>query len=144
MKTVRAPGPKEAAQRALREGNFETAPPARRAAATKAIETGNARAAAAVERKSAKKAKKTKATKKTAPATAAERPDGLRVGSKMATMIDMALRPEGATEKAICKKLGWVKCRVTLTRTADRVGAKLTKVKDEKTGETTFFATLPK
>ena len=73
----------------------------------------------AVKRPAPKKAKKS--------APAGTRPDGLREGSKQAVMLDMALRPEGATEAAICKKLGWKKCRVTLKRTADRVGATLTK-----------------
>lgn len=58
------------------------------------------------------------------------RPDGLRPGSKMATMLDMVLRPEGATEAQICKVIGWVKCRVTLKRTCEKVGATLTRDDD--------------
>lgn len=68
-----------------------------------------------------------------------ERSDGLRPGSKMAIMIDMALRPQGATEAEICKKIGWKKCRVTLTRTAEKIGAELVHEKGP-TGETVYKA----
>lgn len=103
----------------------------------------------AAPRKPAKKAvgaKKAPAGKKP-PAKAAKRvsarPDGLREGSKQAIMLDMALRDSGATEADICKKLGWKKCRVTLRRVAEKVGAKIEAKKNVK-GETVYFATLPK
>lgn len=114
--------------------------------------------AAAAEKRSAKKLrapaaakppaapKAEKATKaaaaKAAPATVSGRPDGLREGSKQALMLDMALAPEGATEKAICAKLGWKKCRVTLKRTADKVGAKI-EARKNAAEETVYFATMP-
>lgn len=59
------------------------------------------------------------------------RPDGLRAGSKMATMLDMALRPVGATEAEICTAIGWKKCRVTLGRAAKKAGCELTHEKNE-------------
>ncbi len=71
------------------------------------------------------------------------RPDGLRKDSKQAKMIDLALRDEGATEQAICKELGWKKCRVTLKRVAEKIGAKL-EGKKNVAGETVWFATMPK
>lgn len=71
------------------------------------------------------------------------RPDGLRKDSKQAQMIDLALRDEGATEQAICKELGWKKCRVTLKRVAEKIGAKL-EGKKNVAGETVWFATMPK
>lgn len=77
---------------------------------------------------------------KIAEKSASTRPDGLRQGSKQAVMLDMALAPGGATEEAICKKLGWKRCRVTLKRVCDKVGAKLSR--DDKTGK--FQATLRK
>ena len=76
-------------------------------------------------------------------ATTAARPDGLRPGSKQAIMLDMVLREEGATELAICKKLGWKKCRVTLKRVAEKVGAKLESRKNVA-GDAVWFATMPK
>ena len=70
------------------------------------------------------------------------RTDGLRPGSKMAIMIDMVLRSQGATESEICKKIGWKKCRVTLKRTAEKIGATLTHEKGP-TGEFVYKATVP-
>lgn len=101
-------------------------------------------------RKTTKTTKKT-AAKKTAKAKArtavkgatTSRPDGLREGSKQAVMLDMALRDEGATEAAICKKLGWKKCRVTLRRVADKVGAKL-EPKKNVAGDVVWYATMKK
>ena len=78
----------------------------------------------------------------TAPAHGT-RPDGLRPGSKMATMLDMALRPEGATEAQICKVLGWKKCRVTLKRTCQKVGAVLDHSKRTADGEIIYKAVMP-
>lgn len=72
----------------------------------------------------------------------AARPNGLRIGSKQAIMFDMAAAPGGATEEAICAKLGWKKCRVTLKRVCDKVGAVLTQSKNEA-GKTVWSATWP-
>lgn len=78
----------------------------------------------------------------TAPAHGT-RPDGLRPGSKMATMLDMALRPEGATEAQICKALGWKKCRVTLKRTCEKVGATLNQSRPDPEGPLVYKAVMP-
>ncbi len=79
---------------------------------------------------------------KSEPSTAGKRPDGLREGSKQAVMIDMALDAKGATEAEMCAKLGWKKCRVTLGRVAEKIGAKLER--REVDGESRWFATMPK
>ena len=55
-----------------------------------------------------------------------KRTDGLRTGSKLALMLDLALRPEGVTEPELLAALGWKSCRVTLRRACDRAGAELT------------------
>lgn len=86
--------------------------------------------------------KTTKATTKTAKATA-ERRDGLRAGSKQAMMVDIAFRKGGATEAEICAKLGWKKCRVTLKRVCDRIGAVLSTSKNAA-GVTVYHAAMPK
>ena len=57
---------------------------------------------------------------------AGKRTDGLRTGSKLALMLDLALRPEGVTEPELLAALGWQSCRVTLRRACDRAGAELT------------------
>lgn len=89
----------------------------------------------------AKKAPKAPAAPKAAPAASAGRPDGLRPGSKQAQMLDMVLAPTGATEAEICKALGWKKCRVTLKRVCEKVGAALVSTKND--GTTVFTATMP-
>ncbi len=88
-----------------------------------------------------KKAPKTPAAPKAAPAASAGRLDGLRTGSKQAQMLDMVLDPTGATEAEICRALGWKKCRVTLKRVCEKVGATLVATKND--GTTVFTATLP-
>lgn len=104
---------------------------ARKAAKAKAPEKAkDAKKAAPVKKVAAKVAK-----------AAGGRPDGLREGSKQAIMLDLALRGEGATEAAMCKKLGWKKCRVTLKRVAEKVGAKLD-AKKNAAGETVYFAAM--
>lgn len=77
-----------------------------------------------------------------APA-AGTRPDGLREGSMQAKMLDMVLASTGATEKEICEELGWKKCRTTLNRVAEKVGATLAKSKEEGRDGTVYRATLP-
>lgn len=123
---------------------------------TKSIETiirAAGKAPEAQQQESAVKRKTTKTTKKAptpkartsvkAKTTAAARTDGLRPGSKQAIMLDLALRDEGATELAICQKLGWKKCRVTLKRVAEKVGARLEQKKNVA-GDVVWFATMPK
>lgn len=97
---------------------------------------GTAKAPAAPAAKPAAKAP-AKAPAKAKKSSGVEvRPDGLRVGSKSALMLDLALAAGkgGITEEAICKKLGWKHCAVTLRRVCERVGVKLSR----KDG--TFFA----
>lgn len=149
-------GKKEQALRATRTGGSKTKP---KLAALAAMIPGGANvlvdpaakdvvadlknppphAAPANGPKRARAAKPAKAAK--AAKAVGGRPDGLREGSKQAIMLDMVLAKDGATEEAICKKLGgWKRCRVTLTRVCDKVGAEL--VRDEKTGR--FHATMRK
>lgn len=96
-----------------------------------------ARKAAAAPKSKAKG--KTAAAPQNAPANgSATMP---RPGSKNEIMLRMALQPDGATEKAICKKLGWQRCRVTLRRVCAKAGATLT---SEGTGEDRVYkAVLP-
>lgn len=89
---------------------------------------GARRTAKASKRATTKSKGKTAASRKnarTAVSEATARP-GVKPGSKGEIMLKMVLRPEGATEAAICKELGWQKCRVTLKRTCEKVGATLT------------------
>ena len=67
---------------------------------------------------------------------AGKRTDGLRTGSKLALMLDLALRPEGVTEPELLAALGWKSCRVTLRRACDRAGAELTITKVRPRGMT--------
>lgn len=102
-----------------------------------------------IPKKAVKKAapKTVKRAAKTARAPKAAKtvvvPSDLRPGSKLAIMRDMISRPEGATEEAVCKKLGWKKCRVTIKRVCERIGAKLTTSKNDA-GKTVFHAEMPK
>jgi Protein of unknown function (DUF3489) len=92
------------------------------------------------KKKPAKTAPKKKARVRTGTVAAeaggaggsSERPDGLRPGSKQAMMLDLAMMPGGKTEAEICAALGWKKCRVTLKRVCDKVGAVLTQTKNDK------------
>jgi len=147
MRTI---GPKEQAQRDLgarryASGLTDEGKAGRAERATKAIETGTARATAAADRAKAKKAAKTAGGGKAKPAASPAGPEGLRPGTKQAKMLSMLLRPEGATEKAICKAIGWKKCRVTIVRVCEKVGATLTKkvAENPKGKVTTYFATMP-
>ena len=77
--------------------------------------------------KSAKRPPVASGTNKASTQPAADkRTDGLRTGSKLALMLDLALRPEGVTEPELLAALGWKSCRVTLRRACDRAGAELT------------------
>jgi len=147
------PGPKEQALRAARTET--TTPPA--TAAMKSAgktaepkESGVKKAAQAKQtlKKAApapKSAKPKKATAKSAQTNArtpvVARPDGLRLGSKLAKLLDAAVAagPEGSTEKDLCKKIGgWEACAATLRRVCARVGATC----ERKDGK--FVVTLPK
>lgn len=150
------PGPKELQRRALREANVR--PRVGSVSRSTIAKTGTLLAApnldaqaaidAATKETTMKKPTKKTATKrkpaaKKAKASAGTRADGLREGSKQAIMLDMVLRDEGATEKAICKKLGWKKCKSTLGRVAAKVGASLVSSKNVA-GDVVWFATMPK
>lgn len=77
-------------------------------------------------------------------ASPAIRADGLKPGSKQAMLLDLVLQPgPGKTEEELCKALDWKKCRVTLTRVCERVGAKLDKSAKNDAGVTLFKATMP-
>lgn len=91
------------------------------------------------QKRAAKPARKSRAKPHPAPN---ERPDGLRPGSKMATMLDMVLTPRGATEDEICAAIGWKKCRVTLQRTAKKAGAELGSAINDK-GDRVWKAVMP-
>jgi hypothetical protein len=97
-------------------------------------------AAAASHAKPTKSEQARRRKKARAAHAAHARPDGLRAGSKMATMIDMVLRPVGATEAEICAVIGWKQCRVTLTRAAKQAHYDLTHHKNEQ-GEKVWKAT---
>lgn len=73
----------------------------------------------------------------TKPPPAGTRADGLRAGSKQALLFDLVAAPGGTTEAAACKKLGWVKCRVTIKRVVEKAGRELATSKNEK-GETVY------
>jgi len=74
-----------------------------------------------------------------APST---RPDGLRQNSKQSVMLDMVLRPAGATEAEICKKLGWKACLVTLRRTCERVGVELRREPGKDGAKSRYFGDI--
>lgn len=65
------------------------------------------------------------------------RPDGLRTGSKQALLFDLVAAPGGTTEAAACRKLGWVKCRVTIKRVVEKAKRELVTSKNPK-GETVY------
>lgn len=94
----------------------------------------------------AKKSKAaTSARRKIAPQRAAtqKRPDGLREGSKVAMVIDMACRKDGVTCKEAAKKLGWnVLNSSTLIRYCKAAGVKLRT--EEKDGEDDRYFGTPK
>jgi hypothetical protein len=157
---IMKPGPKEQALRETRNtttramvaavdgSKIATAPPPSEATKESDVKQAVAKKAPA---KAAAKPKVAPAARKAAKPAAKEnartpvsgRPDGLRDGSKQAAMLDLALRQEGATEAVICKALGWKKCRVTLKRVCEKVGAKL-EAKKNAAGETVYFATANK
>lgn len=111
---------------------------ARGRAARKADKAKKAKAPATAKPKGKTAASRTNA--RTAVSEAPARP-GVKPGSKGEIMLNMVLRPEGATEAAICKVLDWKKCRVTLKRTCEKVGATLTS--EGKGEERVYRATMP-
>lgn len=145
-------GPKEAARRALRVARATRTPPAPPVTPkepqmkTKKVTSPAKRGSAARKADKAKKARKP--GKALAPAAAAppvsgKRPDGLRVGSKEARMLDLVLQAgtAGITEAAICADLGWKRCRVTLGRVCEKAKAELTST--GQGAERKWSATMP-
>jgi hypothetical protein len=92
------------------------------------------KAAPAAARKGRAASPKAAAPKSPAAGT---RPDGLRAGSKQALLFDLVAAPGGVTEAAACKKLGWVKCRVTIKRVVEKAGRELMTSKNGK-GDTVY------
>lgn len=155
-------GPREIALRAMREAKYRKVPAVRQtnpeaSAPVKPKETTMKKPRAA---KTAKKTKAPAAKRAKAPVSAKPRGKGKapaapknaqagsadgsvmpRPGSKNEIMFNMVRAPQGATEAAICKELGWVRCRVTLNRVCKKAGATLT---SEGTGaERVYRATMP-
>jgi hypothetical protein len=50
------------------------------------------------------------------------RPDGLRVGSGLAVLVDTVCRPEGATNTELCAAVGWAQCLPAMRKAADKAG----------------------
>ena len=157
-------GPKEQQRRDLREARVNRSPktrpdsPAAKPQEKKAMTTKTKTKTKKTTKKApAKKAPKTAPKKKSLIARimsvgtvtpdggaggSSERTDGLRTGSKQAMMLDLAMEPGGKTEAELCAALGWKKCRVTLKRVCDKVGATLTQTKNGE-GVTVWSATFP-
>lgn len=126
----------KAALRAIADAAVEAGHPIQRAAEPKKPLTGKAARQAMRRADKALKAEERAAKRvasgkpaKVARKGAALRPDGLTEGSKNAVMLDLAMKAgkAGITEKAICAKLGWKACAVTLKRVCERVGVTLTR-----------------
>lgn len=83
-------------------------------------------------------AKKTEAQQK-----AILREDGLRHGSKEATMIEM-VSAGWVTEAEVCKKLNWKACMVTLRRACDKVGLELERRANPDGGKSQYRAKVQK
>ena len=100
-----------------------------------AIET--AIAEAPVREPKAPKAPKAPVERKTT-----DRPDGLRVGSKAALLVDLVTRPEGATYQELLDATGWGECRPRLKEACVKAGLALELRKAETKGEPSrYFAT---
>lgn len=100
-----------------------------------AIETAIAEAPAPAPK--APKAPKAPAERKTT-----DRPDGLRVGSKAALLVDLVTRPEGATYQELLDATGWGECRPRLKEACLKAGLSLELRKAETKGEPSrYFAT---
>jgi hypothetical protein len=71
--------------------------------------------------------KAVKAATKTAKAdpkaaTIKLRPDGLRVGSGMATLVDTVCRKTGATNAELCEAVGWAACLPMMFKSCAKAG----------------------
>lgn len=67
---------------------------------------------------------------------------GFRTGSKQAVLLSMAVAG-WTTEAAICKKLGWKRCRTTLARVVERAGLELER-RPVQGGKSEYRAVEPK
>jgi hypothetical protein len=128
----------------LRESKGLSNEPARAEQPAASVAATQAEAKPAAEQKetdvrktTSKKSAKAKARTAVKGNVTSARSDGLREGSKQATILDLILMKSGASEPEICKKLGWEKCRATVHRVCERVGAKLSCIDGR------FFAVLP-
>jgi hypothetical protein len=92
---------------------------------------------AKITRKAASKARtKVKTlTKKTSSVRV--RPDGLKVGSPAALLVDMVLRPKGASNLELCEAVGWAQCLPYMKKQAEKAGVEVDPRKAE--GELTRY-----
>lgn len=85
------------------------------------------------------KTPKTPIAKVAKASTANKRPDGLRVGSKQAVMLDLAIAG-WTTEATICAALDWKACMVTLRRTCEATGYALERRANPAGGKSEYRA----
>jgi hypothetical protein len=67
---------------------------------------------------------------------------GLKAGTKPAVLVDMVLRPGGATEAEMCKKIGWKKCLVTLRRACAAANVELRGERKDGERKSTWVGTI--
>jgi hypothetical protein len=65
------------------------------------------------------------------------RPDGLAKNSAAAKLVDMILRPKGATNQELCESVAWKQCLPYLKSSAAKAGVVVTTEKKE--GEATRY-----
>lgn len=65
------------------------------------------------------------APRSTTPRKTSLRPDGLREGTALALMVDLVLRPGGATMAELLEATGWKQCRPMLVKACQKAGVKL-------------------
>lgn len=89
---------------------------------------------------------KTTPVKTTKPAKTdgvALRPDGLRVGSGMATLVDTVCRPKGATNEELRNAVGWKQCLPMMHKACEKAGVKV-RVEKKKGEPARYFGTPAK
>lgn len=70
------------------------------------------------------------------------RPDGLVLGSGMATLVDTVCRAKGATNEELCTAVGWKQCLPMMKAACEKANVAL---RSEKTdGKTRYFGTPAK
>lgn len=70
------------------------------------------------------------------------RPDGLRVGSGLATLVDTVCRPEGATNTELCEAVGWAQCLPAMRKACDKAGVTV-RTEKERGQPTRYFGSRP-